>query len=348
MKNTKQPLLKSILAILIAVLTALPQTILAADNQPMYEFQQAAQYTHLKWPNRVSPKISVQLNPLVNYSGIPLEEREEKPEYYYHGKLPQAMQRIYADAFRASRFFNPDLQPLPTNTTQEKANADYQITLILDDYKLPFKYAPDDSWWQALHDETDRWLQHPPTTYIKLTMKITSGSKKIKTWLKTTEMTLSNCDLNRFPQPSTAHNNRDITTRAYLSTTPGQTFLAATNYLILNAIQRLEQEAPLGRVSKRFGQEIYLTSDSFNFVEGSQLNLYYDHSQKGKSTLPAGKIKVLKAMQNQAIAYPLTLRADHITQGDWVEMGNKQSQYKPKSHFVAANQCSEVVTAQVN
>ena len=52
-------------------------------------------------------------------------------------------------------------------------------------------------------------------------------------------------------------NNRNEMTRIYLSTTPGQSFLAATNFLILKAIQRIHQQAPLAIVESRFGSEIF-------------------------------------------------------------------------------------------
>ncbi|MET1254806.1 hypothetical protein [Aliikangiella maris] len=313
---------------LLAILLLPPAT--QASNHRL-EFQKAAAFTHLQWPNIASSPISIKLNPLINYSGIPMEERQEKAEYYYHGKLPMAMNRIVRDAFRSTHLFNPDI-----------SEADYEVALIINRYQLPFKFAPDDIWWQKLHDETDRFLQSPPPSLVELSIKLSSGKKPIKSWISTVEIILSNCDLNATPQPSTVHLNQDPTVSSYLSTTPGQSFLAATNYLLLRLMERLQQEPLLGQIDKIVEQEIYLHSEQANFIQGNRLNVFYNHPQTGKASLPSGQIKVVKAMQNRAIAYPVSLRTDHLKPGDWIEIFGQQVFTHPKSQFTPANHCAEV------
>lgn len=309
----------------------------ASEHNRYLQYQQAANYTHLKWQNQTRPKVKVALSQLKNYSGIPMEYREEAAEYFYHGKLPGVLNSIVADAFRASRYF-----------AVNQSHADYRIELILDEYRLPFAYAPDDTWWQKLHDQADRWLQTPPSTHVKLTMKLLSADKKIKTWMDSVEIELSNCDLNLFPQPATQINNRNQMTRNYLSTTPGQSFLAATNFLILKAIQRLHQQAPLATVESRFGSEIALYSENANFTVGDILNVYPNHPQKGKSAVSAGQIKIISSNQNRAMAYPINMRADNIVENDWVGLPSLPNFPIPGSLFETTKNCAEVITAEAD
>ena len=309
----------------------------ATISDRYFEYQQASKYTHLKWQNSLRPPITLALAPVKNYSGIPMENRDESAEYFYHGKLPTVLNRIYADTFKASRFFEPVVD-----------KADYKVEMILDEYKLPFQYSPDDTWWQKLHDQADRWLQVPATTHVKLTLKVTSGQKKIKPWMDSVVMVLSNCDLNASPQPATFANNRDKITTEYLSTTPGQTFLAATNFLVLQTIQRLNQEALNGRVEKVSGNHIYLTSHTANFVQGDLIDLYFNELDKGKSALSSGQLKIIQSNQDSAIAYPVSLRADHIKINDWVEIKKTVPYSRPEAYFEAANQCAPVMTAEVD
>ncbi|TQV81413.1 hypothetical protein FLL46_25010 [Aliikangiella coralliicola] len=304
-------------------------------NARYFEYQQAAMFSHLQWPESLT-KISVNLLPIKNYSGIPIEQRDERPEYFYHGKLPLAMNNIFRDATLASRYF------VPTNN-----KADYQMELILDSYQLPFQYAPDDQWWKKLHGQADRWLQTPKNASITMTIKITSGNKKIKPWMEKVQMMLSNCDLNTLPQPQSWMNNRDQITQNYLSTTPGQTFLAAANFLILKSINRIHQQPLLGQIKHKHGSTLHLISNETNFTMGETLKVYYQDADNGKSGLSAGTIKVINTDRNHAIAYPVTLRADHLKVGDWVELKSPAPYSKPLSKFRSASQCAEVVVAEV-
>jgi hypothetical protein len=305
-----------------------------------FEYRQASMYTHLNWTESLSDKISLSLKPIVNFSGIPVENRQEKAEYFNHGKLPRIMNNIYLDAFYVTRMFNPSL--VTTANDQPDHQSDYQVELIIDQYELPFKYAPDDHWWGKLHDQTDRWLQTPANTGVKLTIKVTSGLKKIRPWIDSVKMVLSNCDLNEVPQPQSSFNNKDELSKKYLSTASGQTFLAATNFLVLKTAQRLNLEPQLGKVARKFGDEIYLTSQSASFTQGQVLDLFFNNDNTGKAEVPAGKIKVIKASNNHAMAYPISLRSDHITIGDWVEISHSKTFNRPKSTFIATDSCAEV------
>lgn len=332
---------------LILILISYYQPLYAKKNSPHYEnikqdslkyqnleYQQAAKYSHLSWSEVSSEKVTLELSALKNFSGIPIEQREEKPKYYYHGKLPKIMDSIYQDAFLSSRFFSLVNQ-----------NADYKIELTLDHYKLPFNYDPEDQWWNKLYIKADRWLQKPPNTGIKLTLKMSSGKKPIKTWIKSVSMAMSNCDLNKHPQPQSYLANKNQVIRNYLSTTPGQTFLAATNFLILKAIQHIHQQPGLAKVEKVIGNQIHLYSPLLTFTNGEFLPVFYQDDKQVKSLFSTGQVEVIKAMQNHAIAYPINLRSDHIRVGDWIEMKDFPEYSNPISVFIAAKQCAPVITA---
>lgn len=300
-------------------------------NQNTLTYQAAAYFSHLNWNQSLADKVSIKLSNIKNYSGIPFEDRHEKSDYFYYGKLPKIMNDIYADAFFASHYFEP-----------KSANADYQVELILEKYKLPFSYQPDDDWWKKLQAQTDRWMQSASDTGIKLTIKLSSGNKKIKPWMESVEMMLSECDLNSQPQPQTWINNKNELIQTYLSTTPGQTFLAATNFLLLKTIQRINQEPLLAVVNEKFGDEIYLTSSNAYFTQGEVLDLYYNHETKGKSIIAAGQIQIIKALQNHATAYPVSLKSAHIKIGDWVEMQQTNHFEQPGSTYSSVKQCAKV------
>lgn len=308
-----------------------------ADHQRYFEYQQAVPFTHLNWPGTLTTAFKLNFLPIQNYSGIPIENREEDAQYYLHGNMPAQVQRIMEDTFEASRLFK-----------SVSSNPDYHAQLTIDSYKLPFAYAPDNTWWQALHDDTDRWLQTPGKTYIKASLKLTSGTRPLKPWMDYVEIVLSNCDLNALPQPATAQMHNDELSKRFLSTTPGQTFLAATNFLVLRAIDRLNQESSLAKVERKFNQSVYLKSEHAPFVQGKVVNLLYNHSENGVSDLPAGQLKIIKTMHNKAIAYPINLTQGNIRVGDWVELKSPIKMQQPKSVFEPANKCASVHTAEVD
>ncbi|MGX5201216.1 hypothetical protein [Aliikangiella sp. IMCC44632] len=326
-----QPLVKRLTQVMsgFALLTA--TNLVQADT---IEFQQAAQFTHLKWPNQLNSPVTVTLSPLLNHSGIPIEKRDERAEYYYYGKLPAEVQHIYQDVFNASHYFK-----------RVKGDADYHIQVSIDEYILPFNYAPDDEWWNKLHDQADRWLQAPATSQVTLTLKLSSGKKPIKPWMQSVTMALSPCDLNRYPQPASSAYNQDKTRQKYLSTTPGQTFLAAANYLVLKAKQRIEQEPILATVVQKYQQEIHLSSENLAFKVGQKLPVFIQQEDQKRAQFSLGELQVFKTQGDYAIAYPINLRADHLKSGDWVQLGYGKPAPMPATNFVSLKRCAQVSNA---
>ena len=314
--------------------TAIIEPNMKSIEKRQLEHQQAASFTHLNWVEVNAEKISLNLKPIINYSGIPIEEREEDADYFNHGKLPKIVDNIIQSAFITSRRF-----------TLTENKADYQIELMLDNYQLPFSYSADDSWTSSVNQQVKRWMKTPAAASVKLSIKLTSGNKTITPWIDSVEMKISVCDLNQITQPQTWANNEDKISRAYLTTTPGQSFLAATNFLVLKAIQRLNQQPLLGNVTRKLGNEIYIASQSAKFTQVKVLNLFYKNDKNEKPNISAGQIKIIKTMQNSAMAYPVNLRGDHIKVGDWVEISHNVNFDKPQSNYIPVNQCAQVTVA---
>lgn len=303
-------------------------------------YQSAAAYSHLKWQQLPQSPISVELRPIQNYSGIPLEQRDENSDYFNHGKIPQAINPLFSDLLNASRYFDSNM------TYLGGSHSDYRLQLSIDSYQLPFKYEPDDIWWKELNADLDRWFASPKNARIKLSLSITSGSKHISNWMRSIEMTMDPCDLNSTPQPLTSAQNDNQTIRHYVQTTPGQAFVAASNYLILQAIDYINQKQGFARVVKKEQNEIFLKSNDSSFVLGETLGLYYQRDGQVQSILPVGRVQIIKTYNHQAVAYPVDIRADQIKAGDWVEVSERHAYIKPKSVFEAKNQCAKVMVAQ--
>ena len=298
--------------------------------------EQTANLTHLKWSPIPPSKNSIQIQPIQNFSGIPLEHRTAEDDYFYHGKLPLIMNNLITDAFLASHRFIP-----------VKKQADYKANIILQSYRLPYSFAPDNNWTETLYDDIGRWFEFEKTTVIRMTLQLVSGMRQIRTWNSSVEVSLSSCYLNRYPQPLTWMNNRDKTIRQYLLTPPGQAFLAATNHLLLAAIHRLNQQSQLATIEDKLGDEIQLYSPSINFTRGEKLQVYLEQPE-GLSAHPAGAIQVIHAHNNYATAYPVSLRADHLKKGDKVSIGQLVSYENPKSKFVADRYCGEALMLTEN
>ena len=74
--------------------------------------------------------------------------------------------------------------------------------------------------------------------------------------------------------------------------------------------------------------------------------MYYQNDYPNQSDLPAGKIQVIKAYSNQAVAYPISLRADQIKTGDWIKLTNYLPVQLPSSKFIPKNQCADIEIAE--
>lgn len=302
------------------------------------EYQQAANFSHLDWPLVPGQPIAIQILPIKNFSGIPLQFRQEKADYFNHGKIPLESDLLFSNLVNASHYFTAE-------ATSNKP-ADYRFQLTIEQYQLPFDYAPDDIWWKEQNANVDRWFANARNAKVKLSLRVSSASKHIADWSQSIETTLSNCDLNQHTQSLTSALNQNQTVRQYLQTTPGQAFLAASNYLILQAVQYINQKPALARVIRNDQNELLIKSNGGYFVTGELLGLYHQQQTETLSALPAGQVQIVKSFENQAIAYPVNLRIDQIKAGDWVEMGETYPFVIPKSIFSAQNHCARVSVAK--
>jgi len=309
-----------------------------------FKHQQAANFTNMHWLEQPQSAINIQLLPLKNFSGIPMQKRIEKSDYYYHGKIPLDIQSLFSDLVIASRYFNP----VNLESIRESSIFDYQFQLIIERYQLPFEYAPDDILWKELKADVDRWHVEPKSASVKLSLKITSGQRHLSPWFQSITMTLSDCDLNQQPQALTYKENANNIIREYAKTSPGQTFIAASNYLILQAIQHISQQHRMAKVISNNHNELFIKSKDSSFKIGEQLALYYKSTGETQSALPVGNIEIIKTYKTQAVAYPIDIRVDQIKPGDWVQISETHPYQAPEFSFEKKNSCSQIAMIENN
>ena len=307
---------------------------LLKQSKRKFEYGEAARYTHLKWSERMN-KFSVGIMPIKNYSGIPIEERDESADYYDHGKLPAAINHLFYDLLTTSRQFELN-----------QRQPDYWLQLSIEEYRLPFPYASNDEWWQTPSDTLDRAFTSAKPAQVKLSLKMIAGGRPLKQWKDAASMTISNCDLNTTPQALSSMNNQNQTIKDYLTTTPGQAFLSASNFLIMQATKRLTEEGDYAYVEKIIGDEIHLRRDNSHFKVGETLLVHFTDQSPDYSPFNKKQIKVIKATSGFAIAYPLNIRADHLNKGDFVKTNSHHSFESPGFRFNSTGQCAEVIVAQ--
>lgn len=309
---------------------------LIKQNKRKFEYAEAAKYTHLKWSERIN-KYSVGLLPIQNYSGVPIEERDESPDYYDHGKLPIEINHLFYDLLATSRQFNID-----------QIKPDYWLQFSIEEYHLPFPYAANDKWWKTSRDTVDRaFISAKPAT-VKLSLKVIAGDRPFKQWRDAAMMTISSCDLNVTPQTLSSVNNQNQTLKDYLTTTPGQAILSASNFLIMHATKRLAEEGDYAYVEKIVGDEIHLWRENSHFKVGETLQVYYSDQSPDSSPFSKKQIKVIKAAPGFAIAYPVSIRADHLKVGDFVKTNSRPRFESPGFRFTSTGQCAEVIVAQAD
>lgn len=299
------------------------------------EYQIASMFTHLKWSQAHSKPVKIKILPIKNFSGIPMELRKEKSDYFNHGKIPLSANQLFSDLVNASRYLS-----------STDANSDYQLQLSINRYQLPHDYAPDDLWWKELQDDVDRWLVTPNHSHVSLTLEVISHQHVTTTWSHTIGISLSNCDINSQSQPLITLNN-DPTIRGFVETAPGQAFIAASNFLILQSIYHISRKDGFARVASKSENELLLLSDNQSFSPGEELALFQNNRYPTPSSLPIGRVQIIKTYQNQAVAYPINLRADQIKPGDWVEMKSSIPYPEPKSIFIPKNTCAQVSVAEL-
>ncbi|WP_196140604.1 hypothetical protein [Aliikangiella sp. G2MR2-5] len=317
--------------------TSMKIKMLVEANKRYFEYLEASRLTHLQWPDNNLP-VSVALLPIVNYSGIPIEKREASVDYFDYGKIPAEIHQLFADNLIASRFFSLD-----------KTDPDYYIQLIIDEYRTVYPYSPDDKWWQKKRDEVDRAFTEAKPANIKLSVKLVSANKHIKPWVDSVKVRLSHCDLNSVPQPLTQMSNQNLALRNYLTTTTGQSFLAASNFLISKAIERVKAQPAFAKVVSKYGNEITILSEQHRFSPGDKLKLHYLNHDGQQIAKSFGEIMVIKSEGNESLTYPVSLRGDHIKVGDLVSFRSTSQHHSlPEPFFESTGECAPVSVAQVS
>ncbi|MBV1907886.1 MAG: hypothetical protein KUG78_01105 [Kangiellaceae bacterium] len=299
-------------------------------------YQHAARYSHLQWQELPVSPVAIKIKPLVNFSGIPEDSVIKDTKYYDHGKLPLSINNLFSDLTRSTRYL-----------VHNQRSNDIQLELTINRYSHPYLYAPDEHWYQKLHDQVDRWAVTKKHASVELTLKMKSLKHQFKPWVKSVKATLSHCDINDNPQPLSNQNYKDESLLAYSQSAVGQSFIAASNFLLLQAIEHVNGLKQRAQVESKHQNELMLISEQGELIEGRSYQLYFNDSYPTQYRRPAGKIQIIKSFGHQAIAYPETLRADHIEPGDWVELETLASPIRPKYIFDAKNKCAKVSVAKL-
>ena len=306
------------------------------ESQRSFQYQSAAEYTHVRW-NNSQAKHLIELMPLQNFTGVDIGSGNESWDYYEHGKIPAGSNNILNALMLASRKFVVD-----------RRSPDYKVQFTIEDYALPYPYSPDDNLWQKASDNLDRAFQSPEPATVKLTIQIESANRTLKRWQDSVEMTISQCDLNASPQPLNSQLIDRELTSSYFQSTTGQSFLAAANFLISKAINRLDQESRLATLDRKHGSELWLRSDASPFTIGEKLDIFQQSPSGKLSSIPAGKIQIIKSYGEKALAYPITVRADLLKSGDKIALSQKPQAEKLKFKFIPTGQCAPVTVASAN
>ncbi len=319
----------------------LAASVFSHRNVSWLKYQEAAIYTSLEWQTDKASPIQIKLRPTLNYSGIPMEDRKEKADYFNHGKIPLRVNDLFADLLNSSRYFwsIEDNQAIP---------AEFEFQLVIDEYQLPFHYSADDVWWKEMNANVDRWMITPQPATLKLTLNVFDPFNQKRLLNKSIRITLAQCDLNAHIQPLTWQNNQSAILNEYIRTTPGQSFIAASNFLILEAIHLIDPQQKRARVVGKFENEIFVKAENSQFKVGQTLSAFQRTHYNHPTQLPIGKIQIVKAFKNQAVAYPINFRSDQIIIGDWLDVENADPFKPPKINYLAKNQCSQTPVAQVS
>lgn len=85
------------------------------------EHQQAANYTHLRWSTIDTDKLSINIKPIKNFSGLAIAQKNTAANYHHFAKLPDGLNQLNQQVFLASNFFKIDFD-----------NPSYIVELSLD------------------------------------------------------------------------------------------------------------------------------------------------------------------------------------------------------------------------
>jgi len=317
----------------------------AMSQAELLEYQAAAPYTHIQIEPIPEPLTSIQLEPLQNRSGIAIGSTAEKHDYYNHGKLPAAINDLLHELVEQQGWL-----------AVEEA-AQYRFTFTLLDYHLPLPYAPDDKWYQALHDQVDRWGLRAVNSEVMLRLTVAPNKTSFALapfWHRDIRVALSNCDLNRQPQPLVKLSGHSPSLDAYRHSLPGQALIAAVNYLTYQALLHLGQSESVATVVGKQNNALVLYSEHQALLVGDKLRVYprlkaaEKHNQllQIKAQRPLGEVWIAESDRQLALAYPVNFRPDQARIGDSVRFNKSQRlAQQPKLQFVykPTRQCASVV-----
>ena len=298
------------------------------SSPSILEHQQAANYTHVKWPNNGGNQVKILRRVIINRSGVPLTSKTEQPQEFNHSSTPLPIDSLFESMLNASQYFlSSDLK------------SDYQLELIIDQYQLPFDYSAGETWWQSLTSKLDQLFSSARDARITLSMRLSSNKRHIPTWQRDISVSISECELNQSPQSLVFDPKRREELTSYARSTIGQSFIAASNFLILQAIEHINNNGTMARVDKVNQNDLLLVAQKSLFSLGEKLPLYHNNSYSNQTRLPVGSVQVIKTFENQALAYPIDLSIGSIKVGDWVKVNNSAIYLKPSSIFDPVTQC---------
>lgn len=306
-------------------------SLVSASNLNKISYQNAASYTHILWNNTNTDPIRINLLPIQNFSGIPIENRSENTEYFNHGNIPIEINILSSSLIQSSYQFE----------LKRKVLGDYQFQFVIEQYKHPHPYAPDNNIWQEYKDEVDRWLDTKKSSKVKLTLKIKSANKPSSPWSKSVVAQLTQCDVNLSPQPLLPFINDNKNLAQYISATPAQAFIAANNYLIIESLRYLRNKNEFATIEKINGGEFFIKSVATPFIKGDNLSIHQENNGK-ISNFPIGLVEVVKTFDNQATAFPLNFKPSQVRVGDRVALLNNSQFKKPDYFLESINTCGMV------
>ena len=167
---------KQLLALFILLFSSFQAPALHSENasdilklsKRSFQYHSAAEYTHIRWSS-VNTKHRIMLLPIQNYTGVDIGSGVESWDYYEHGKIPEDSNKLLSALLLTSRKF-----------VEDKRQPEYEVQFIIDQYDLPYQYAPDNDMWQKASDNLDRAFQSPMPASVTLTIKIESAKRAIK------------------------------------------------------------------------------------------------------------------------------------------------------------------------
>jgi len=324
----------NLFGVLMLILLVFVSTTLKSDPKQAgsldstLENQAAADFTHIKWTNNGSSSEEVLFLPIINRSGIPLNREQNNEQGFDHSKIPFSIDSFFDGMINASQYFASAGQ-----------QSDYQLELTIDRYQHPFDYSPNENWWQGMGGKLNRLFSSSQNAQIVLSLRMKSNKRYIPAWQRVISVYLSECELNKAPQSLAFPLEQNDELDRYAHSSMGQAFIAAGNFLILQAIHHVRTNAVMARIDKVNQNDLLLVADNNSFNIGEKLALYHNNSYSNQTRLPVGSVQVIKTFENQALAYPVDLSISSIKVGDWVKVNKTGAYPRPSSIFLPVTQC---------